>query len=148
MIALTTFGIRWMNNGTGKCSNGSMSKSQTKHQKRHRTRRSQLCIFLGRVKKGVQKSCFTLDETPVYGVVSLARLRRPETSSFMNGMTAIYVRVSTDDQRLDSQQRELKRFCQQRSWKDLHFYEDKMSGTKASRPALDQMMTDLRAGKL
>lgn len=66
----------------------------------------------------------------------------------MNGTTAIYMRVSTNDQRLDSQQRELKRFCQQRCWKDLHFYEDKMSGTKASRPALDRMMTDLRAGKL
>lgn len=32
----------------------------------------------------------------------------------MNGLTAIYMRVSTDDQRLDSQQRELKRFCQHR----------------------------------
>jgi len=51
MIALTTSGIRWMKNGTGKCSNGSMSKSQTKNQKRHRTRRSQACISLGRVKR-------------------------------------------------------------------------------------------------
>jgi DNA invertase Pin-like site-specific DNA recombinase len=66
----------------------------------------------------------------------------------MNGMTAIYMRVSTDDQRLDSQQRELKLYCQHRGWTNLHFYADKLSGAKASRPALDQMLADLRAGRL
>jgi DNA invertase Pin-like site-specific DNA recombinase len=66
----------------------------------------------------------------------------------MNGMTAIYMRVSTDDQRLDSQQRELKRYCQHRGWTNLHFYADKLSGSKASRPALDEMIADLRGGKL
>lgn len=62
--------------------------------------------------------------------------------------TAVYVRVSTEAQRTDSQEQELKRYCRQRGWKDLTLYVDKISGAKASRPELDQMMQDIRAGKV
>jgi DNA invertase Pin-like site-specific DNA recombinase len=63
-------------------------------------------------------------------------------------MNAVYVRVSTEAQRTDSQEMELKRYCRQRGWKDLTFYTDKISGAKASRPELDRMMQDIRAGKV
>jgi DNA invertase Pin-like site-specific DNA recombinase len=62
--------------------------------------------------------------------------------------TAVYIRVSTEGQRTDSQELELKRCCRQRGWKNVTFYADKISGAKASRPQLDQMMQDIRAGKI
>jgi putative DNA-invertase from lambdoid prophage Rac len=61
-------------------------------------------------------------------------------------MNAVYIRVSTEAQRTDSQEQELKRYCRQRGWKDLTFYVDKICGAKASRPQLDRMMQDIRAG--
>jgi site-specific DNA recombinase len=62
--------------------------------------------------------------------------------------TALYIRVSTEGQRTDSQEQELRRYCRQRGWKDLIFYVDKTSGAKASRPQLDRLMQDIRAGKV
>jgi DNA invertase Pin-like site-specific DNA recombinase len=62
--------------------------------------------------------------------------------------TAIYVRVSTQDQRHDSQLRELNAYCRQRGWKDLIYYQEKESGAKGSRPQLNQMMGDMRGGKV
>jgi DNA invertase Pin-like site-specific DNA recombinase len=62
--------------------------------------------------------------------------------------TAVYVRVSTESQRIDSQEQELRRYCRQRGWKDPAFYVDKISGAKASRPELDRLMQDIRAGKV
>jgi DNA invertase Pin-like site-specific DNA recombinase len=67
----------------------------------------------------------------------------------MNGQsTAVYIRVSTENQRTDSQQRELKRYCQQRRWTKTTYYVDKISGAKASRPELDRLMQDMRAGNI
>jgi DNA invertase Pin-like site-specific DNA recombinase len=63
-------------------------------------------------------------------------------------MNAAYIRVSTDSQRTDSQEMELKRYCRQRGWNDLTYYVDKISGAKASRPQLDRLMQDIRAGKI
>ena len=64
--------------------------------------------------------------------------------------TAIYVRISTDtgNQSTDSQLHELKRYCEVQTWKSLEVYEDRMSGTKASRPRFDEMLNDMRAGKV
>lgn len=62
--------------------------------------------------------------------------------------TALYIRVSTEGQRTDSQEQELRRYCRQRGWKDLSFYTDRISGAKASRPQLDRLMQDIRAGKV
>lgn len=63
-------------------------------------------------------------------------------------MNAVYIRVSTESQRTDSQEMELKRYCRQRVWKDLAFYVDKICGAKASRPQLDRLMQDIRAGQI
>jgi DNA invertase Pin-like site-specific DNA recombinase len=62
--------------------------------------------------------------------------------------TALYIRVSTEGQRTDSQEQELKRYCCQRGWKDVTLYVDRISGAKASRPELDRLMQDIRAGKI
>jgi DNA invertase Pin-like site-specific DNA recombinase len=66
----------------------------------------------------------------------------------MNTHTAVYIRVSTEDQRTDSQERELKRFCLMRRWKQLKFYEDKITGMATSRPSLDALMKDIRGGSV
>ena len=42
----------------------------------------------------------------------------------------------------------MKRYCRQRGWKELTYYVDRISGAKASRPELDRMMRDIRAGKI
>jgi putative DNA-invertase from lambdoid prophage Rac len=66
----------------------------------------------------------------------------------MNTYTAVYIRVSTKDQKLASQEVELDRCCKVRGWKNVERYTDRMSGAKTSRPELDRMLTDLRAGKV
>lgn len=63
-------------------------------------------------------------------------------------MNAVYIRVSTEAQRTDSQEMELKRYCRQRGWTNLTYYVDKICGAKASRPQLDRMMQDIRAGQV
>ena len=62
--------------------------------------------------------------------------------------TAVYIRVSTLEQRTDSQEQELKRYCRQRGWKNLSFYVDKICGAKTSRPELERLMKDIRAGRI
>ncbi|HEY9175188.1 MAG TPA: recombinase family protein [Verrucomicrobiae bacterium] len=62
--------------------------------------------------------------------------------------TAVYMRVSTKDQKLDSQALELKRYCKMRGWKNTVFYTEKLTGASKTRPALDRLMQDLRAGKI
>jgi len=68
----------------------------------------------------------------------------PETYTFMN--TAVYIRVSTQEQRTDSQEQELRRYCRQRGWKDLSFYVDRICGAKTTRPELERLMRDIRGG--
>ncbi len=66
----------------------------------------------------------------------------------MNTTTAGYIRVSTEGQRTDSQEAELKAYCQLRGWKHFTMYTDKASGAKSTRPGLDRMMQDIRDGKV
>jgi putative DNA-invertase from lambdoid prophage Rac len=66
----------------------------------------------------------------------------------MNTYTAAYVRVSTKDQHTDSQLRELKRHCQQRGWKKVEFFMDKISGAKTTRPELERMVKEFRSGRV
>jgi putative DNA-invertase from lambdoid prophage Rac len=66
----------------------------------------------------------------------------------MNTFTAAYVRVSTKDQRTDSQLRELKRYCRQRGWKKVEFFVDKISGAKTTRPELERMEKEFRNGRV
>jgi putative DNA-invertase from lambdoid prophage Rac len=58
--------------------------------------------------------------------------------------TAIYARVSTTDQTNTIQVRELKEYVERRGWEGAGIYQDQMSGAKASRPGLDQLMADAR----
>lgn len=62
--------------------------------------------------------------------------------------TAVYMRVSTSDQKLDSQEKELRRGCQVRGWKNTTIYSDKKSGATTTRPALERLLQDMRAGKI
>lgn len=57
-----------------------------------------------------------------------------------NPRVAIYIRVSTQDQSLDLQRRELTQFAKARGWKIHKVYEDKLSGTTDKRPQLIAMM--------
>ena len=57
---------------------------------------------------------------------------------------ALYARVSTDNGQQDPemQLRELREYCERRGWKIACEYIDRITGTKESRPQLDQMMRD------
>lgn len=58
---------------------------------------------------------------------------------------AIYCRVSTNDQSVDMQRSDLHRYCGQRGFTVYKEYCDQgVSGTKDSRPALDELMADAR----
>jgi DNA invertase Pin-like site-specific DNA recombinase len=61
--------------------------------------------------------------------------------------TAIYARVSTADQTNAIQIRELKEYVERRGWELASVYQDQMSGAKASRPGLDQLIADARRRK-
>ena len=61
---------------------------------------------------------------------------------------AVYVRVSTVDQHPETQLREIRGFAVQRGFHIVQEYTDHgFSGTKARRPALDQLMDDARRHK-
>jgi DNA invertase Pin-like site-specific DNA recombinase len=60
---------------------------------------------------------------------------------------AIYARVSTTDQTNTIQVRELKEYVQRRGWGLAGIYQDQMSGKTASRPGLNQLLTDARLRK-
>ncbi len=62
--------------------------------------------------------------------------------------TAIYARVSTTDQSTDSQLLDLKRYVSDRGWQTYQEYCDNgVSGTKDSRPALNELMGDAKKRK-
>ena len=61
---------------------------------------------------------------------------------------ALYTRVSTNDQSVDMQLSELKRYCKERGLDIYKEYSDEgVSGTKDRRPALDELMDDARKKK-
>ncbi len=61
---------------------------------------------------------------------------------------AVYVRVSTVDQHPETQLHDLRQFAAQRGFQIVQEYTDHgFSGTKARRPALDQLMEDARRRK-
>ena len=57
---------------------------------------------------------------------------------------AIYVRVSTKEQNLDNQIERLETFASLQKLKVYKIYKEKISGTKDSRPALNDLMFDCR----
>jgi len=61
---------------------------------------------------------------------------------------ALYARVSTTDQSTDSQLLDLRKYVLDRGWKIYReFVDEGISGTKDSRPALDQLMADAKKRK-
>lgn len=68
-----------------------------------------------------------------------------------NQWTALYARTSTFTQAtgLEAQQRSLLEYAKSKAITNHKLYSDNgVSGTKASRPGLDQMLADVRAGKV
>ncbi|MGZ3806093.1 MAG: recombinase family protein [Pseudobdellovibrionaceae bacterium] len=64
---------------------------------------------------------------------------------------ACYARTSTllQDTGLESQVRVLQQYCEQNDIKNVQFFTDNgISGTKSSRPALDQMMEAVDRGEI
>jgi len=61
---------------------------------------------------------------------------------------ALYTRVSTNDQSVEMQTSDLKRYCAQRGFEVFKEYSDRgVSGTKDKRPALDELMNDAKKKK-
>jgi len=53
---------------------------------------------------------------------------------------ALYARVSTSDQNLALQIRELRAYAEHQGWDTAEVYRDLMSGAKTSRPALNRRL--------
>lgn len=61
---------------------------------------------------------------------------------------ALYTRVSTNDQSVEMQTQDLKRYCDQRGFEVFKEYSDQgVSGTKDKRPALDELVSDAKKRK-
>ena len=60
---------------------------------------------------------------------------------------ALYLRVSTVDQHPESQLHDLRQLAQQRGYHIVHEYTDRITGTKAKRPGLDELLADARRGQ-
>lgn len=60
---------------------------------------------------------------------------------------ALYMRVSTVDQHPETQLHDLRQMAGQRGYEIVQEYTDRISGAKAKRPGLDQMMADARHGR-
>ena len=60
---------------------------------------------------------------------------------------ALYMRVSTIDQHPETQFFDLKQMAAQRGYEVVKEYTDRISGVKARRPGLDELMRDARHGR-
>ena len=59
----------------------------------------------------------------------------------------LYMRVSSLDQHPETQLLDLRQMAAQRGYEIVQEYTDRISGAKARRPGLDQMMADARRGR-
>jgi DNA invertase Pin-like site-specific DNA recombinase len=60
---------------------------------------------------------------------------------------ALYLRVSTVDQHPETQVYDLRQMAAQRGYEIAQEYTDRISGVKARRPGLDEMMRDAKRGR-
>jgi DNA invertase Pin-like site-specific DNA recombinase len=60
--------------------------------------------------------------------------------------TFIYARVSTTNQKIDSQVKDLIKYCEHKGWLNTKLYSEKMSGV-AKRPIFEQMLLDCRSDR-
>jgi DNA invertase Pin-like site-specific DNA recombinase len=61
---------------------------------------------------------------------------------------AVYARVSTNDQTCENQLRELRQYVQARGWSAIEYIDQGVSGSRDKRPALDQLVADVRRHKV
>ncbi len=67
------------------------------------------------------------------------------SASQRKNRVALYARVSTTEQSTDSQLLDLRRYVRERGWDIFKEYVDEgISGTKDSRPALNELMNDAK----
>lgn len=66
----------------------------------------------------------------------------------MGPRVAVYLRVSTDQQTHDSQEAELRHYCEHRQWSDVQWISDVGSGAKQDRAGLSQLMALVYRGKV
>ena len=86
-----------------------------------------------------------LDERPRVVALKPKGLAKEDTTGFVREECAIYARVSTTDQSIEPQLLDLRQYARQRGWKIFREYGDTgISGTKDSRPALNELMNDAR----
>ena len=60
--------------------------------------------------------------------------------------TIVYLRVSTAEQETDSQEHQVLEYCKVRGWQPPLILRDAASGASSSRPGLEQMLAQVRAG--
>ncbi len=60
---------------------------------------------------------------------------------------AVYLRVSTLDQHPETQLHDLEQMALQRDYKIVQRYTDRITGTRARRPGLDQLLIDARRAR-
>jgi DNA invertase Pin-like site-specific DNA recombinase len=65
----------------------------------------------------------------------------------MKKRAAIYARVSTSDQHVESQLLDLREMAKQRGFEIVHEYSDVISGSKRKRPGLDRLMAGARRNR-
>ena len=65
----------------------------------------------------------------------------------MKTRAVLYLRVSTMDQNVDTQRYDLEQLARQRGLEIRHVYTDHISGARARRPGLDQLIADARRGE-
>jgi DNA invertase Pin-like site-specific DNA recombinase len=65
----------------------------------------------------------------------------------MSKRAALYMRVSTLDQHPETQLHDLRLMARQRGYEIVCEYVDKISGTRAKRPGLDELLHDARRGR-
>ena len=61
---------------------------------------------------------------------------------------AVYARVSTHDQTAENQLLELRRYVAARGWGAVEYVDQGVSGAKDRRPALDQLVADVRCHRV
>ena len=60
--------------------------------------------------------------------------------------TIIYLRVSTAEQETDSQEHQVLEYCRVRGWQTPLIFRDAASGAASTRPGLEDMLAQVRAG--
>lgn len=65
-----------------------------------------------------------------------------------NAKVAIYARVSTENQSVSPQLRDLKEYCQQRGWKPTEYIDHGIGGARESRPGWNKCWDALQKGKV